>query len=137
MDPLQQANVEKPTVLISVPVIAADTDERAKWLTGPSKRKFLGRQLGEWISLPSPDEAEAYPYTAEDQAAIDVKFAGVIYGSPDTVAKALQTLFDDTAADELMITTQVYDHADRRRSYELVAGLVGAERAPLPAQTVR
>jgi alkanesulfonate monooxygenase SsuD/methylene tetrahydromethanopterin reductase-like flavin-dependent oxidoreductase (luciferase family) len=75
--------------------------------------------------LPSPDEAPAYPHTGDDQAAIDAKFAGVGCGSLDTVAKALQTLLDDTGADELMITTQVYDHADRRRSYELVGELAG------------
>lgn len=91
-------------------MIAAETHERAEWLAGPSKRKFLGRQLGERILLPSPAEAAAYPYTGEDQAATDAKFAGVVRGSLDTVAEALQTLLDDS---ELMITTR------RRASWAL------------------
>jgi luciferase family oxidoreductase group 1 len=116
-------NVQEPTVLLSVSVIAADDDERAQWLAGPSKRKFLGRRRGESILLPTPGEAAAYSYTKEDQAAIDAKFASVIVGGPKTVGKHLQSLLADTGANELMITTQVYDHADRRRSYELVADL--------------
>jgi luciferase family oxidoreductase group 1 len=115
--------IDRPTVLLSVSVIAADTDERAQWLAGPSKRKFLGRRLGDRILLPTPEEAASYPYTEEDLAAIAAKFASVIVGGPDTVGKGLQAVLDDTGADELMLTTQVYLHADRRRSYEIVADL--------------
>jgi len=115
--------IREPTVLLSVAVIAADTDARAHWLAGPSKRKFLGRGLGDRILLPRPEEAADYPYTEADRAAIDTKFASVITGGPDTVGDRLRALLEATGADELMLTTQVYDHADRRRSYELVAEL--------------
>ena len=113
--------VSEPTVLVSVAVIAADSDDHAHWLAGPSKRKWLGRRLGERILLPTPEEAAAYPYTDEDQAAIDAKYASVVIGGPEAVGKGLQAVVDATRAQELMVTTQVYDHADRRRSFELVA----------------
>lgn len=117
------AAVAEPTVLVSVAVIAADSDDHAHWLAGPSKRKWLGRKLCERILLPTPEEAAAYPYTDEDQAAIDAKYASVVIGGPEAVGKGLQAVVDATGAQELMVTTQVYDHADRRRSFELVAQL--------------
>ncbi|HEX4252939.1 MAG TPA: hypothetical protein VH008_34075 [Pseudonocardia sp.] len=117
------ARVLGPTVLLSVSVIAADTDARAQWLAGPSRRKFLGRLLGERILLPRPEDAAAYSYTAADRAAIDEQFAGAIAGGPDTVREQLTALLDSTGADELMLTTQVYDHTDRCRSYELITEL--------------
>ena len=43
-------------------------------------------------------------------------------GSPATVQEGLLELQERTAADELILTTNVYDHADRIRSYELIAG---------------
>ena len=42
---------------------------------------------------------------------------------PETVRRGLQQFIDTTGADELMITAQIYDHAARKRSYEIVAGL--------------
>lgn len=120
--------VLRPAVLVSVSVIVADTDERARWLAGPSQRKVFGRMLGERILLPSPREAAAYPYTDDDRAVLEQKFADAVIGSSDTVAKRLQALLDETDADELMVTTQVYDHADRRRSYELLAELAELAR---------
>jgi len=80
----------EPRVLVSVSVIAAETYERAHWLAGPSKRKFLGRQQGERILLPPPAEAAAYPYTEQDKATIDERFARVVIGSPETVREGLQ-----------------------------------------------
>ena len=120
------SRLKQPKVLVSVTVIAADTDEHARWLAGPSKRKILGRLLGQRILLPPPDEAAAYPYTEEDRAAIDAQFADVLIGSPATVADGLRALLQDSGADELMIKTDVYDQADRRRCLELVAELAAA-----------
>jgi luciferase family oxidoreductase group 1 len=112
-----------PRVLVSSTAIVAESDDQAQWLSGPTKRKFLGRRLGERILLPSPRDAAAYAYTADDLAAIDSRFTDVFIGSSETVGKGLQGLLDATTADELAITTPVYDHADRRRSYELLAEL--------------
>jgi luciferase family oxidoreductase group 1 len=115
--------LQEPYVMLGVSVLAADTDDHARWLAGPSGLTFLSLRRGRPIALPTPEEAEAYPYTEMDRQFIEERFESNIAGSPDTVRKGLQTLLDDTDADELMITTMVHDEADRRRSYELVAGL--------------
>jgi alkanesulfonate monooxygenase SsuD/methylene tetrahydromethanopterin reductase-like flavin-dependent oxidoreductase (luciferase family) len=72
-------------------------------------------------SIRHPRDAARYPYTDDDLAAIDEHFADTIMGDPDTVMKGRAALVERTAASELMISTQVFDHADRCRSYELIA----------------
>ncbi|MGH3628734.1 MAG: LLM class flavin-dependent oxidoreductase [Sciscionella sp.] len=112
-----------PRILISVSVIAAQTDERAEWLAGSTRLKVLSRIRGRRILLPSPDHAASYPYTEDDRTQIAAQSSGVLVGSPDTVRKALQNLLHTTQAHELMVTTPVYDHHDRRRSYEFISDL--------------
>ncbi|WP_020673185.1 LLM class flavin-dependent oxidoreductase [Amycolatopsis nigrescens] len=117
------AQVTEPALLVSASVVAADSDERAEWLAGSTRLKVLSRIRGNRIRLPSPEEAAAYPYTEDDRAEIAKRSGSVLTGSPETVAKSLQALLDDTGADEIMVTTPIHHHTDRRRSYELVAGL--------------
>jgi luciferase family oxidoreductase group 1 len=110
-----------PTTVVSVSVIAAEDDERAEWLAGSTRLKVLSRVRGNRILLPSPETAAAYPYTDSDRAEIATRSGAVLVGGPETVAKHLRAVLDDTGADELMVTTPLYYHADRRRSYELIA----------------
>jgi alkanesulfonate monooxygenase SsuD/methylene tetrahydromethanopterin reductase-like flavin-dependent oxidoreductase (luciferase family) len=106
-----------------VSVIAAEDDERAEWLAGSTRLKVLSRARGNRILLPSPEDAAAYPYTDDDRGVIAERAGSVLVGSPETVAKHLQTVLDDTGTGELMVTTPLYYHADRLRSYELVASI--------------
>jgi luciferase family oxidoreductase group 1 len=115
----------EPYALVSVPVIVAETDEHARWLAGPNRLKVFSRGLGSRILLPTPQEADGYRYTPEDLVQLEERFASEIVGSPSTVHKRLGQLLDEYAMDELMVSTKVYDEADRRRSYELLAGLAG------------
>ncbi|MFI5611923.1 LLM class flavin-dependent oxidoreductase [Amycolatopsis sp. NPDC051903] len=109
--------------LLSVAVIVADTDERAEWLAGPARLKVLSRLRGQRILLPDPGTAAEYPYTEDDRAEIAARCAHLVVGSPDTAGAKLRDLLDRTGAGELMVTTPVFDHADRRRSYELLASI--------------
>lgn len=102
----------EPELIVSVSAIAADTDERAEWLARPTRLKVLSRKRGERIPLPSPADV--------DPADVTDPLPGLVVGSPGTVRQQLQAIADETGADELMITTPVHDHADRRRSYELL-----------------
>ncbi|GAA3620574.1 LLM class flavin-dependent oxidoreductase [Nonomuraea rosea] len=117
------AQAERPQALVSVSVIVAEDDERAEWLAGSTRLKVLSRAGGRRILLPSPEEAAAYPYTDGDRAEIAARSGSVLVGGPRTVAGHLRKVLGDTGADELMVTTPVYHHADRRRSYQLLAAL--------------
>jgi alkanesulfonate monooxygenase SsuD/methylene tetrahydromethanopterin reductase-like flavin-dependent oxidoreductase (luciferase family) len=79
------------------------------------------RAKGEYLPLESPDVAAAYPYTPVDRERLAGQRARLAVGSAITVKQRLLDLAEATRADELMITTMVYDHAARRRSYELLA----------------
>jgi luciferase family oxidoreductase group 1 len=114
---------DRAATLVSVSVIAAEDDERAEWLAGSTRLKVLSRVRGSRILLPSPEDAAAHPYTRSDRAEIAARSGSVLVGSPDTVTKHLQAVLDDTGTRELMVTTPLYYHEDRRRSYELVAAI--------------
>ncbi|MCP3798415.1 LLM class flavin-dependent oxidoreductase [Allokutzneria sp. A3M-2-11 16] len=113
-----------PEMLVSVSVIVADTDERAEWLAGSTRLKVLSRIRGTRIRLPSPEDAAAYPYTEDDRAEIAARSGSVLVGSPETVTRKLRAVLDDTGVDELMVTSPIYHHHDRLRSYDLLASTV-------------
>lgn len=115
--------LDSPTVLVSVSVLVADTDDEARWLAGSHKLKVLRRRQGSPVLLPTPEEAAAYPYTDDDVAFLEEQLASEVIGCVGTVEKRLRQILDDSAADELMVTTRVHSHSERRRSYELLADL--------------
>ncbi len=118
------ATLDRPYAMVAVGVICADTDERAQWLAGPSGLSFLRLRSGRPGTLPSPEEAAAYPYSELDRAMIAERRAAQLVGSPATVRAGMAELLERTGADELMLTTMVFDPADRLRSFELVADTV-------------
>jgi alkanesulfonate monooxygenase SsuD/methylene tetrahydromethanopterin reductase-like flavin-dependent oxidoreductase (luciferase family) len=71
--------------------------------------------------LPSPEEAMAYPYTLAERHLADAYRFMQVVGDPRTVKARLEELAEHTAADEAMVTTNIYDHAERLRSYERLA----------------
>ena len=115
--------LQKPKVMIGVGVICAETDEQARWLAGPSRLAFSRLRSGRPGRFPSPEEAQAHDFTPDEEAVISSIAKGHIFGSPETVKAGLVDLIDRTGADELIISTMVYEQSDRLRSYELVADI--------------
>ncbi|MFD7709116.1 LLM class flavin-dependent oxidoreductase [Streptomyces sp. NPDC059785] len=111
----------RPRVLLCVETVCAGTDEEAARLTGPMDvvKAGLLKSRGD-IPFPTPDEAAAHPFTAEETRALALFRSHQAHGSPETVVRRLTGLVDRTGADELMLVTPVYALADRLRSYELV-----------------
>ena len=90
---------------------------------------FARRAVGQYGPLASPDEAAAYPYTPIDRQRIAHNRKRLIAGSPAQVHARISELADVTKADEVMITTMVFDHAARKHSYALIAQAFGLKAA--------
>jgi luciferase family oxidoreductase group 1 len=123
--------LERPYAMVAVSAICADTDERAEWLSGPAALSFLRLRQGMPQPLASPEDAAAFPYTPGERQFATERFASQAVGSPEKVRAQLAGLLERTQADELMLTTMVYDIQDRIRSFELIAEKVaGGLRRP-------
>jgi luciferase family oxidoreductase group 1 len=121
--------LQQPQAMVAVSTICADTDERAQWLSGPARLSFVQLRAGRPQPLATPEEAAAYQYSALDRQMASERFSGQAIGSPETVTRQLAGLVERTGADELMLTTMVYDIAERVRSFELVAQKVAPRLA--------
>ncbi|WP_030797809.1 LLM class flavin-dependent oxidoreductase [Streptomyces sp. NRRL S-337] len=122
---------ERPRVLVCVETVCAETEEEAAWRIGPMNvvKAGLLKGLSE-IPFPTPEEAATHPFTAQEQQALAGFRAQQAVGTPETVLHRLAQLAQETGADELMLTTPVYDLRDRIRSYELIKKYSAAATAP-------
>ena len=123
--------LDRPYAMVATAVVCAETDERARFLAGSGALSFLRLRSGRPGPMPSPEEAAAYPYTELERAFVEDRQATQVIGAPQTVQRGIADLLEATAADELMITTMVFDPADRLSSFERVAALARATQ-PTP-----
>jgi luciferase family oxidoreductase group 1 len=114
-------DLPEPYAMVACAALAADDDERARYLSGPARLSMARLRAGRPTRFPTPDEAAAHTFSAQEEESISALSGSAAIGGPDTVRAKLDQLVERTAADELMITTMVHDHADRIRSYELIA----------------
>ena len=114
-----------PHGILAVAAVAAETDAEAERLASSMDLNRLRRDRGQYLPLPSVEEALAYPYTESERASIARNRSRLFVGSPATVMAKLQPMIAASQADELMIITAVYDHDARKRSYSLLADAFG------------
>ena len=110
-----------PYAILGVALIAAETEDAADRAASSADLHFVRRAKGEFAPLASPEEAAAYPYTPMDRQRIATNRRRLMVGTPQVLRERLTELVRATQADEVMITTMVFDHAVRKRSYELMA----------------
>jgi luciferase family oxidoreductase group 1 len=113
--------LSEPYALIGVGVVAADDEREARRLAGSGALAMLRLRSGRPGLVPTPEQAEAYPYSELEREFVDAWLSNVVVGDPEQVRAGLQELRKRTGADELMVTSNIHGHAARRRSYELVA----------------
>jgi luciferase family oxidoreductase group 1 len=127
------ARLAEPYCLISVCVLCAEDGATARFLHGSSRLSMLRLRAGRPSTLPSPQEAAGRDYSAAEQAVIAEATGSDVVGDPAAVTESLNRLIEQTGADELMVTTSTFAHADRLASYELLARAGGAPLEALPA----
>jgi luciferase family oxidoreductase group 1 len=114
----------RPHTMIGVNIVAADSDAEARRLATTQQMTFAdlfrgARNLGK----PPIDDIESYWSPRERAQAMGMLQRSIV-GGPQTVRRGIDQLVAETGADELMIVSDVYDHAQRLRSYELIASVV-------------
>jgi luciferase family oxidoreductase group 1 len=126
--------LDAPYAMVCAAVLLADSYEQARRLALPSALSFVQLRQGRPGVLPSLEEAESYPWTAQERAFAEHRMDSQVLGSPTEARRQLDRLLTDTQADELMVTTVTHDPAARLRSYTLLAGLgaTTAEGLALP-----
>ncbi|MCX7278291.1 MAG: LLM class flavin-dependent oxidoreductase [Burkholderiales bacterium] len=113
----------KPYVMLGFNVFAADTDAAGQFLFSSLQQAFVNLRSGRPSQLPPPVDGFAERLHPADKAMVDNSLSCSAVGSPDTVRRALQAFIERTGADELMLTSQIFDHQARLRSYEITASL--------------
>jgi len=116
--------LDKPHVMLGFNVFAADTDAEVQVLATSMQQAFVNLRTGRPTPLPPPFPGYANHLAPHEKAMLDSVLACTAVGSPDTVRRGLREFIDRTQADEVMVTSQIFDHAARLRSYELLAGLL-------------
>ncbi len=117
-------------------MVAAETDAEAEQLASSMDLNRLRRDRGQYLPLPSVEEALAYPYTDAERASIARNRSRLFVGSPATVLQKLQPMITASQPDELMIITAVYDHDARKKSYGLLADAFGLDEEGSGVATV-
>jgi len=119
----------KPHAILAVHIVCADDDGEADRLATTIDLNFARRRRGEFLPLASPEEAASFDYSPIDRDHIAHNRARLFVGGKNTVLSRLEPLIKATQADELMITSMIYDHAARKHSYQLLAEAFGLRPA--------
>jgi alkanesulfonate monooxygenase SsuD/methylene tetrahydromethanopterin reductase-like flavin-dependent oxidoreductase (luciferase family) len=116
------ADLDRPYVSVSADVVVAADEATARELATGYGLWVRSIRSGEGaIQFPAPNEARAYTWADADRALVADRVDTQFAGSPGQVADQLEQLREATDADELIVTTITHDHADRVRSYQLLA----------------
>ncbi len=110
-----------PHVMLGLNVFAAETDGAARLLLTSLQQAFVNLRRGRPQPLQPPVEGFDSQLTAVDRSMLEQALSCSIVGSPETVRRGLEAFVARTGADELMVTSQIFDHAARLRSFEIAA----------------
>ena len=127
--------LERSRLMLGVNVVAADTDAEAKRLFTSHQQVFLALRSGNLGPLPPPIDPDRFAsrLSPQEQADLQHTLATAIVGSPDRVRDGVRAFLSKHQPDEIVVTGQIFDHAARLRSYEILAGVRHGLSRSVPA----
>lgn len=122
--------LQESHVIVGMNVVAADTDGAASRLFTSMQQQFLNLVRGVPGELQPPQDEIHHRMSPMEARQVRrmLRFSAV--GSPETVRRKLEEVISTTGADEIMATSQIFDHEDRLRSIAIL-GEVGGSLARL------
>jgi alkanesulfonate monooxygenase SsuD/methylene tetrahydromethanopterin reductase-like flavin-dependent oxidoreductase (luciferase family) len=123
--------LDAPRVMVGVPALAADSDEKAEYLATSMYQRSLGILKGERSPIKPPVRDMDALWNPAERLAVAERMALMVVGGPERVAAGLQAIVDATQADELIVVSDTFAREDRLRSFELIiaAARKGAAQA--------
>ncbi len=118
--------LDRPYVMAGVPIIAAATDEEAAYLATSPAQRFLSLIRNQPIFIPPPVASMDALWSPAERQLVESKLAAAMVGSPETVARKMTKFLGETQADELIFTSDLYDHSARLRSFEITGAAMQA-----------
>src|SRR4051794_39542891 len=118
----EELRLPAPRTAVAVWAVCADTDAEAQRLATSSRMTFTLLRQGRLIPVPPPETAERFLASQGDGLGLRRR---TIVGTPDTVRAGIEAAAGEYGAEEVIVVTITYDHAARRRSYELIAEAFG------------
>ncbi|MFJ1467618.1 LLM class flavin-dependent oxidoreductase [Massilia orientalis] len=115
----------RPYLMVCLPLVAADSDEKAQFLATTMFQRSLALVRGEGLTMLPPVADMGPHWRPDEEEAVRSMLAAAIVGGPATVARGLEQVLSTTGVDELMFSSNFYHAADRLRSAEIVAQLRG------------
>jgi len=113
--------LDRPYTMVGLPIIAADTDAEAQRLATSPAQRFLNLIRGKPLYTVPPVDSMNGLWSTEEQSLVESKLGVSVIGSLETITAKLKAFQQKTEADEFIMTSDLYHHADRLRSYELAA----------------
>src|SRR6266487_4785504 len=114
-----------PYVMVGLNVFAAATDTEARYLKSSAQQSMLNLRRGQPSRLPPPVENFESQLTPPERALLNEAHACSVTGSPETVRQGIEAFVAQTEADEIMVSSPIFDHTARLRSFEIVAEVLG------------
>jgi luciferase family oxidoreductase group 1 len=112
-----------PHVMLGVTVVAAETDDEARFLFSSLQQATLNNRIGQPGRVPAPVDDFAATLDPYRRAVVEDALGAAVVGGPETVRRGLEDLVARTGANELMATANIFDHEKRKRSFEIIAQL--------------
>ncbi|WXL26155.1 LLM class flavin-dependent oxidoreductase [Ectopseudomonas mendocina] len=117
--------LDKPYVMLGVPLLLADTDEQAQYLATSAFQRILALLRGHSLKQRPPVQSMEGLWLPHEREGVSNFFGMAVIGGPETARKRLEMILEQTGADELIFTCDMYDFADRLHSFDLLAELAG------------
>jgi luciferase family oxidoreductase group 1 len=128
--------LSEPYAMVGANVFAADTDAEARRLITSLQQQFVSLRRGPGPLPPPVDNMDEF-WSPLERAGVEQALAYSVVGTADAVERGLAAFIAETGADELMLTSQIYDHTARLRSFEIAAEIRRRIDARQPTSLLR
>ena len=129
------AQLALPHVMLGLAVVAAESDEEARFLFSSLQQSTLKNRIGNPGRVPPPVADFEARLDPSARAILSDSHSCAVVGGPDTVRHGLEDFLRRTEADELIVTANIFDHEKRKRSFAIISEIHGGMKTAAPLQS--